>query len=323
VIVYTSFSVGMWMIRNLKIIFVVFIFLNLYPCETNIFASNTDSQTRKYIRNSNELNVKKRKVKNYTNESRGRKIKSLIKKESNTHSNKKRNDITMSNMRGASLTTKDLVKKNRWFVKKPFKKSYNKISNIKRVQRPQFDSGTNNGISWEVSKYSKARARETSHKKVDPRTSKEIGLKASKYSKARAREASHKKIDSGTNKEISLKASKYSKTRARETGPKKPEIVFSEKSGRVAMDISKTRARETGTVKPQIIYSDKVSREAYKMTSKREKRKLIPKTNFTGQRYSAELIKSMGRPAHIKKINFSLGTTTGLEKSNNDKKTFD
>ena len=76
--VHTSFSVGMWMIRNLKIIFVVFIFLNLYPCETNIFASNTDSQTRKYIRNSNELNIKKRKVKNYTNESRGRKIKSLI-----------------------------------------------------------------------------------------------------------------------------------------------------------------------------------------------------------------------------------------------------
>jgi len=306
-----------------KIIIVLLGFSIFYPFKSPIFAYGEGSKTQKYINSTTDLNVKKRKSKKSTNKFNSRKIKSLIKKESTIHGNNKLSDVDKKNSDQSGITTKNLVKKNRWFVKKPFQKSFNKISSIKRIKRPQVDYGKNNEISLKASKYTKKRAKETSPKKIDPRINKEISIEASKYSKKRAKETNSNNIDPRINKEISIEAFKYSKKRARETGSKKPEIIFAKNSSRVALDLSKTRARETGTVKPQIIYSDRVSREAYKLTSKKNNRKLSYKPTFKGQRYSAELLRSMGRKAPIKKINFSFRNANVLNKSNIDNKTSD
>ena len=283
------------MVSQFKIVVVVFVFLIHYPYERNIIANSPDSKAKIYFKKSTELNGEKRRTSKSTNKLNGREIKSLIKKRSITHGNKKRNYTATSYTNETGLTTNNLVKKNRWFVKKPFQKSYNKISRIKRVQRHYVDSGVN----------------------------KEISLKVSKYSKTRARESRPNKVDPGINNEISLKASKYSKTRAKETGQNKPEIIYSKNSSRVAIDMAKSRARKTGPVKPEIIYSVKVSREANKMASKRNKKELTLEQNYSGQRYSAKLLKSMGRGAYIKNIDFDLETNDKLKKSNSDNVTDD
>ena len=61
----------------------------------------------------------------------------------------------------AGLITASMVKKNRWFVQKPFETSYTKISPIKRYQPPRLSPEENEKTSRKVFTISKNYARDT------------------------------------------------------------------------------------------------------------------------------------------------------------------
>ena len=164
-----------------------------------------------------------------------------------------------------------MVKKNRWFVKKPFKKSYNKISNIKRVSPPKAKSSEGEKISLIASELSKTRARETGAIKPEV-------------------------IFSG---DSSRSAKFLSKNQTNAAGPVKSGPIYLEESGRTAMEISKKSARVTGPLKPKIIYSDQIGREALKISSMKNKKRIRTQSNYSVPRYSVDFLRSLSRKSAI------------------------
>tara|TARA_Y100001970_G_C14188137_1_gene833771 strand:+ start:410 stop:1147 length:738 start_codon:yes stop_codon:yes gene_type:complete len=244
-------------------------------------ANNENNKISIYIKNSKELKSKKRDVQINSTTSDSKRVKNFLK---NIKNNKK--NIPENMNRDSQIATKDLVKRNRWFVKKPFQKSFNKISNIKRTAPPKSNIPKDKNISLMASKFSIARARETGLVKPEIIFS----------------------DDSSRNAKI------LTKTLTKSAGPVKSGPVYSEDSGRLAMDISKTRARETGTKKPKIIYSDNISREAFKLSFKKNKYKKKIKQNYFGQRYSGEFLRSMSKKSP-KKLTL-IKTPNNIKKSN-------
>jgi len=270
-----------------KIYFLIFtlFFVILFIESKNNLANNDYSKIKIYVEDSKGLKSKKRNSRLESSKYNSQELEYFFKKTSETLSRKGKNKQAADKMKETSVTTKNMVKNNRWFVKKPFKKSYNKISSIKRVTPPKVDTGE----------------------------FKDISIMASKLTKDRARETGSTKPEIIFSRDSSRSAQKMTTSLTQEAGPPKSGTVYTEDSSRIAMDISKTKARDSGPVKPKVIYSDEVSREAYKITSKRNKKKLRLKPTYTGQRYSVEFLKSLSRKPTIKKETVNK-TSKALEK---------
>ncbi|HIO84108.1 MAG TPA: hypothetical protein EYG61_08850 [Deltaproteobacteria bacterium] len=230
------------------------------------------------------MQANKRKARIAGQKVSGRKIKYYLKNKSVLQSKRGKASTAAVKMVDAGLITASMVKKNRWFVRKPYQTSYTKISSIKQYQPPPVNPEENNRIS----------------------------RKALAISKTRARETWPVKPDSPYSEESSRNALSMSRARARVAGPAKPGIVYTESTSRAALNLSKSRARETGPVKPDRLYSESVSRYAMEITNKRSKKFYV--VRIKGLVYSAELLKSMGRRPPIIKIPFN------IEKSDTNKK---
>ena len=271
---FRLFLSKIFLVRLQNIYFLIFIivFLMFFLDSNNKLANNDYSKIKIHVDDSKRLKSKKRNSQILSSKSKGQEIKYFLKKNSETLSRKSKNNQAAEKMQETGVMTKNMVTKNRWFVKKPFKKSYNKISSIKRVTPPQVDTGENKRISIMASKLTRDRARATGVTKPVI-------------------------VFSG---ESSRSAKIMTKSLTQKARPPKTGIVYLEDSSRVAMDISKTRARETGPAKPKVIFSEKISREAYKITSKRNKKKLRLEPAYNGQRYSVEFLKSLSRNPSFK-----------------------
>ena len=167
----------------------IFIFLILFSNVKNNFANSEYSNIKKYVNNSKDLNSKKRTSQILSSKSKGQEIKYFLKKNSEIQSRKAKNKLAAEKMEDSGVTTKNMVKKNRWFVKKPFQKSYKKISSIKRITPPQVDAGENKKISLMASELTKTRARETGPTKPEFIFSGDSSRSAQKMSKTLTKEA--------------------------------------------------------------------------------------------------------------------------------------
>ncbi|GIT07216.1 MAG: hypothetical protein CM1200mP30_08460 [Pseudomonadota bacterium] len=163
----------------------------------------------------------------------GLKIKRYLINKSAIQSKKGKSTAATKKMVESGLVPREMLKNNRWFVKKPVQTSYSKLQDYEESKK----------ISRDALKISKYRARITGPVKPD-----------NLYAESSSREAL-----------------KITRTRARISGPAKPGIIYSEDVGRDAMKISKTRAVATGPVKPAILYSEQVSRDAKKISIKTAK----------------------------------------------------
>ena len=168
------------MTKKLKTIFLILpIFFSIIVIsDKNKFAKSQNSRISIYIKNSKELKSEKRKTQISSTKSDDEKINYFLKSTSKTQSKKSKKNIAVDRMKESGIATKNMVKENRWFVKKPFRKSYNKISNIKRVKPLKFETLDDKKISLKASKFSKIRARETGYIKPEEIFSKESGRKA-------------------------------------------------------------------------------------------------------------------------------------------------
>ncbi len=253
----------------------------------NMQADSHNNQLQKYIINAKNIEANKRKARVAAQKTNGRTIKYYLKKKSVARSKKGKAKTAAVKMVDAGLITASMVKKNRWFVQKPYQTSYTKISSIKQYQPPPINPEENNKISRQALLISKTRARDTGPVKPDS-------------------------LYSG---ESSRNVWKMTKTRARVAGPAKTGIVYTESTSRAALKLSKARAQATGPVKPASLYSESVSRNAMEMTNKRAKK-------FTAVRiglvYSAELLKSMGRRPPIKNTPFKVEPSNANKKVKNN-----
>ena len=291
---YRSFLNLKFFVHFRKIYLLIFSpFFLLFFDSKNNFANSDHCNIKKYVNKAEEIKCKQRTSQILPSKSNGQKIKYFLKKSSKNQSRKVKNKQAADKMSKTGITTKNLVKKNRWFVKKPFQKTFTKISSVKRVKRPQVDSGVNKEISLMASKITRNRARETGSTKPEI-------------------------LFSGDN---SRNVQKMTNSQARISGPAKTGPVFTEDSGRIAMDISKTRARETGPVKPTIIYSNQVSRKALKMASNKNKKNTSTEITYTGQRYSVEYLRSLSRRNTSKNGLHTFGSSNLNLKRNNDNNT--
>ena len=214
----------------------------------------------------------------------GRIIKYYLIKKSVAQSNKGKANTAAAKMVDAGLITANMVKKNRWFVQKPFETSYSKISSIKLYQPARSNPEENEKISRKAFVISKKHSRDTGPIKQQTIYSVDTSRGALKMTKARALDA----------------------------GPTRPGIVYTESSGREAMNISKTRALKTGPVKPESIYPESVSRYAKDMTNERSKKFTVLRKGLV---YSAEMLKNMGRRPPIKNTPYNSESSV-VESSN-------
>ena len=253
----------------------------------NMQADSHNNQLQKYIINAKNIEANKRKARVAAQKTNGRTIKYYLKKKSVAQSKEGKAKTAAVKMVDAGLITASMVKKNRWFVQKPYQTSYTKISSIKKYQPPPINPEENNKISRKALLITKTRARDTGP--VKP---------VSLYSE-----------------DSSRSVWEMTKTRARVAGPAKTGIVYTESTSRAALKLSKARAQATGPVKPASLYSESVSRNAMEMTNKRAKK-------FTAVRiglvYSAELLKSMGRRPPIKNTPFKVEPSNANKKVKNN-----
>ena len=260
-------------------------FLEIVFFSAKVQAESHDKQLQKYVKNTNNLEANKRKkARAAAQKTNGRVIKYYLIKKSVAQSNKGKAKIAAVKMVDAGLITASMVKKNRWFVQKPFETSYTKISSIEYYQPPRLSPIENEKISRKAFVISKKHARDTGPIKPETIYSEDTSRGALKMSKARA-------LDAGSNR---------------------PGIVYTESSGREAMNISTTRARKTGPVKSESLYPESVSREAKGMTNERSKKFTVARKGLV---YSAEMLKNMGRRPPTK--NSSSKSASSAEESSN------
>ena len=238
-----------------------------------LHADSFDKRLQYYFKDTKDLETKKQKARRVVAQKHGRVIKYKLIKKSAVQSKKGKAKTAADKMVDAGLITASMVKKNRWFVQKPYETSFIKISSIKRYQPPPLNQ-------VEIGK---------------------ISRKAFKISKKRSRETGPVKPDILYSEETSIGVLQMTRARARDTGTVKPDILYSESAGRDAQIISRTRARDTGTVKPDILYSASVSREAKSIVNKRSEKFPVATKDLV---FSAEMIKNMGRIPPRKNIPF-------------------
>ena len=193
----------------------------------NMQADSHNNQLQKYIINAKNIEANKRKARVAAQKTNGRTIKYYLKKKSVARSKKGKAKTAAVKMVDAGLITASMVKKNRWFVQKPYQTSYTKISSIKQYQPPPVNPEENNRIS----------------------------RKALAISKTRARVAGPAKPGIVYTESTSRAALNLSKSKARETGPVKPGRLYSESVSRDAMEITNKRSKKFYVVRKGLVYS--------------------------------------------------------------------
>ena len=239
----------------------------LFPTD-ELKSKQQENIIQNYVRSGTTLKARKRKAYMNAQKVSGRKIKRYLISKSVLQSRKGRANAATRKMVESGPVTLELVKKNRWFVKKPIQTSYTKLPDIKQYVPP----------------------------KPDLEKSKKISRSALTMTKNRARITGPVKPDSLYSSNDSRGVLKMTKTRARAAGPVKPGIVYAEDVSRGAMKISKNRAVITGPVKPKILYSDQVSRDAKKISLKTSR-------DFTTARremsYNSDMLKSIAKRPEV------------------------
>jgi len=218
-----------YLVSSLKfIILCLFCFSEIVFLGAKLQAESHDKQLQKYVKNANTLEANKlKKARVAAQKTNGRIIKYYLIKKSVVQSKKAKANTAAVKMVDAGLITSSMVKKNRWFVQKPFETSYSKISSIKLYQPPRLNSEENEKISRNAFVISKNRARDTGPNK-----------KGAIYSEDTSREAQN-----------------ISTTRARETGPVKPDILYSESVSREAKNLSNERSKKYTVLRKGLVYS--------------------------------------------------------------------
>ena len=244
-----------------KIMLGLFFITNIIISPHELTAESQGREIQNYVRSGTTLQARKRKAYENAQKESGLKIKSYLINKSALQSKKGKSTAASQKMVESGLITLEMVKKNRWFVKKPVQSSYTKLPDYEESKK----------ISREALKMSKYRARITGPVKPDYL-----------YAESPSRDAL-----------------KMTRTRARITGPAKPGIIFAEDVGRDAMKISKTRAVATGPVKPETLYSEQASRDAKKISIKTAKEYTTDRRDMS--LYSNVLESMSKRPALDKK----------------------
>jgi len=254
-----------WIIKKLyffvkslkKIIPILFFVPNVFIFPLEMRAESQGREIQAYVRSGTSLQARQRKAYENSQKESGLKIKRYLINKSSLQSKKGKSDAASQKMVESGLITLEMVKKNRWFVKRPGHSSY--------------------------------------PKKQDYEESKNISRNALKMSKKRARITGSVKPDSLFAESTSRDAVKMTRTRARISGPIKPGIIYSEDVGRQAMKLSKRRAVAKGPEKPSILYSEEVSRDAKKISIKTSKEYTINRREMSV--YSSIIESMSKRPA--------------------------
>jgi len=214
--------------KSLKIIIIsLFYFSGCLFFGNTLPAESKDTQIQNYVKNGSLLQANKRKARITGQKVSGRKIKYYLKNKSVLQSKRGKASTAAVKMVDAGLITASMVKKNRWFVRKPYQTSYTKISSIKQYQPPPVNPEENNRIS----------------------------RKALAISKTRARVAGPAKPGIVYTESTSRAALNLSKSKARETGPVKPGRLYSESVSRDAMEITNKRSKKFYVVRKGLVYS--------------------------------------------------------------------
>ena len=216
-----------------KIMLVLFVITNIIISPHELTAESQGREIQNFVRSGTTLQARKRKAYENAQKDSGLKIKRYLINKSAIQSKKGKSSAATQKMVESGLVTLEMVKKNKWFVKKPVQTSYSKFQDYEESKK----------ISRDALKISKYRARITGPVKPD-----------NLYAESSSREA------------LTI-----TRTRARISGPAKPGIIYSEDVGRDAMKISKTRAVATSPVKPETLYSEQASRDAKKISIKTAK----------------------------------------------------
>ena len=216
-----------------KIMLVLFFVSNIIISPHELTAESQGREIQNFVRSGTTLQARKRKAYENAQKDSGLKIKRYLINKSAIQSKKGKSTAATKKMVESGLVPREMLKNNRWFVKKPVQTSY--------------------------------------YKPQDYEESKKISRDALKISKYRARITGPVKPDNLYAESSSREALKITRTRARISGPTKPGIIYSEDVGRDAMKISKTRAVATGPVKPKTLYSEQASRDAKKISIKTAK----------------------------------------------------
>ena len=218
-----------YLVSSLKfIILCLFCFSEILFLGPKLKAESHDKQLQKYVKNANNLEANKlKKARVAAQKTNGRVIKYYLIKKSVVQSKKAKAKTAAVKMVDAGLITSSMVKKNRWFVQKPFETSYSKISSIKLYQPPR----------------------------LNPEENEKISRKAFVISKNRARDTGPNKQGVLYSEDTSRKAQNISTTRARETGPAKPEILYSEIVSREAKILSNERSKKYTVLRKGLVYS--------------------------------------------------------------------
>ena len=216
-----------------KIMLVLFFVSNIIISPHELTAESQGREIQNFVRSGTTLQARKRKAYENAQKDSGLKIKRYLINKSAIQSKKGKSTAATQKMVESGLVTLEMLKNNRWFVKKPVQTSYSKLQ--------------------------------------DYEESKKISRDALKISKYRARITGSVKPNNLYAESSSRKALTISRTRARISGPAKPGIIYAEDVGRDAMKISKTRAVATSPVKPETLYSEQASRDAKKISIKTAK----------------------------------------------------
>ena len=216
-----------------KMMLVLFFVPNIIILPHELTAESQGREIQNFVKSGTSFQARKMKAYENAQKDSGLKIKRYLINKSAIQSKKGKSTAATKKMVESGLVPREMLKNNRWFLKKPVQTSYSKLQDYEESKK----------ISRDALKISKYRARITGPVKPD-----------NLYAESSSREAL-----------------KITRTRARISGPAKPGIIYSEDVGRDAMKISKTRAVATGPVKPAILYSEQVSRDAKKISIKTAK----------------------------------------------------
>jgi len=222
IILYIIFKFG------IKIPFLLFFVLNIFDPTFQLKAESQGREIQSFVRSGAEFQAKKRKAYENSQKESGLKIKRYLINKSALQSKKGKSYAARQKMVESGLLTLDMVKNNRWFVKKDVESLYSKSQDYEKSKN----------ISRDALRMSKNRARITGPVKPD-----------------------HLFAESSSRDALTM-----TKTRARISRGVKPGVIYAEDVGRKAKKISKTRAVVTSHVKPEKLYSEQVSRDAKKIS---------------------------------------------------------
>ena len=183
-----------------KIMLVLFFVLNIIISPHELTAESQGREIQNFVNSGTTLQARKMKAYENAQKDSGLKIKRYLITKSAIQSKKGKSTAATKKMVESGLVPREMLKNNRWFVRKPVQTSYSKLQDYEESKK----------ISRDALKISKYRARITGPVKPD-----------NLYAESSSREAL-----------------KITRTRARISGPAKPGIIYSGDVGRDAMKIS-------------------------------------------------------------------------------------